>query len=160
MIETVYDGPSRDSWPYDYVVNALIFFAMAPDQLDHYIVRDFPTTLFHGAVTDFESGNAKEVVSFIWAEVLGTGKTISEWIDEPSYESADLERDFSELFSQLYDVGIDQIWSHWKESRAKAIKLLADIGWREIPDSPFIGCEEILNEYSYGAYSEAVESGA
>ena len=159
MTEQIY-GISKDPWPYDYVINALLFFSMKPIVRDEYIVKDFPEILFHGKLGDFKSGDAKETVSFIWAETLEVGRTIDEWVEDEKYEKIGLEEEFHTLYKELYNIESEIIWRKWKLTSKSALTILNKLGWDKIPTEPFITCEELLNEYSYGNYGEIVGESA
>ena len=151
MNDKVY-GKSEDPWPYEYVVNALLFFAMESEARDKYIVQDFPEVLFHGRDADFISCKAKDTISFIYAEILGSGRDFDIWIEDEKLERIGLEEDFTNLYTALYDVEVTKIFENWSTTQKLAKAILEKMDWDSNIDGPFITCEQILNEYSYGEY--------
>jgi hypothetical protein len=158
MNDKVY-GKSEDPWPYEYVVNALLFFSMEPEARDKYIVPDFPETLFHGRDADFLSCNAKETILFIYAEILGAGRDFEVWIEDEKLEGIGLEEELTNLYNELYGVEVTKIFNNWGATQKLAKSILEKLGWDPNIENPLISCEQILNEYSYDEY-DAVKNNA
>jgi len=147
-------GISEDPWPYEYVVNALLYFSMSVEDLHKYIVSDFPDTLFHGNLGDWTSGDAIDTITTIYTEVLIAGCSIDEWLEDESLNMDTLQSRFRELYELLHDKEMNTLLADWSKTSALSAQLLLDLAWDEISAGPMISCEYLLNEWSYGAYSE------
>lgn len=151
MNDEVYDN-SEEPWPYEYIVNALLFFSMETGCRNEYIVNDFPEILFHGSDGDFISSNAEEAVINIYSEIIGAGLCIDDWIEDKSLEKIGLEELFSKLYSSVYNVEKEKVIENWEYTKKIAEIILVEMNWEPINDQPLFACEKILNEYSYNAY--------
>ena len=157
MKDEVY-GNSEDPWPYEYVVNALLFFSMETGARNEYIVNGFPEILFHGSEGDFTSSNAEEAVINIYSEIIGAGLSINDWIEDKSLEKKGLEELFSKLYSSVNNVEKEKVIENWKHTKKIAKSILVEMNWEPINDQPLFTCEKILNEYSYDAYASITKN--
>lgn len=167
---TIY-GTSRDPWPYDYVVAALQFFALNPQALVSYLPPSFPKTTFHGN-GDFDTSSPLIALVEIYAECIHAGINWNEWIDDPQAEDKEIESMFEALYQCIENVPIindeedlqcrhalladdETEWALAISScRDLAVKILKRIGLYEPDLAPLFSAKSILNEWSYGAYSE------
>lgn len=171
MSNPTIDGTSRDPWPYDYVVAALQFFALNAQALVSYLPPSFPKTTFHGN-GDFETSIPLIALIEIYAECIHAGINWNEWIDDPQAEYKEIELMFEALYQCIEDVPIindeDDGKFHqalladdrteWvfamSSCRDLAVKILKRIGLYECESMPIFSAKSILDEWSYGAYSE------
>lgn len=153
MTEKVY-GLSEEPWPYEYVINALLYFSLERKSIDNYIVPDFTEILFHGATADWKSGNAFNTTTQIFTECLSAGRVIEEWIEDKKFEGIGLEQKFQNLYQKLLYVEPKSILDNWDNTKDIAIEILSLLNWIEIHEGPMMPCADLLNEYSYGAYGE------
>lgn len=157
MRDRIYNS-SRDPWPNLYVVSALMFFAMEPAHRNSYVVADFPEVLFHGTEADWKSGDALETVTMIFSEILGLGSTLDLWRQSAQMEALGIADQIQSLYEQLTDREVEELLANWNSSKKVAGYILGQVGWHESGKHPPVSCARLLNEYSYGAYDEAIGS--
>ena len=51
---------------------------------------------------------------------------------------------------------VEDLLANWNSSRKVARYILGQVGWHESGRHPPVPCNRLLNEYSYGAYDEAL----
>lgn len=169
---------SIEPWPLHYVQTALWFLNATPADRAKYLPPPFPAVRFHGDLGDFETGNPLYFMVQFCAEACRMGSRIDEWMDlDPSGK---LRAQFDELRAILNAMILDDLekWDPATILRAtgdspgdvylpdtaglfnaasrysKAIT--ADLAWSADLSGPKLGCEGLLDEYSYGAYSSSV----
>jgi len=154
-MEEATHGSSEDPWPYEYLVNALCFFAMDAHSRDDYLPTDFTPVLFHCEGGDVLSGNTREMVCSIYAEILGVGRDMS-WAEDERWDSRNLENAFGWLYENLFLPNTEDVWKNWESTRVVAGQVLNHLGWNSLSEPPEFSAAKLLNEYSYGAYSAAI----
>lgn len=152
-------GRAEDPWPYEYLVNALRFFALDFRARDDYLPSDFRPILFHCEGGDITSGSAQEMICVIYADVIGSGRGL-DWIEEESTEDLNLANALSWLYENLFLPEIDDVWKNWEATRVVARQVLDKLGWESLSGPPEFSAAKMLNEYSYGAYAAAADDDA
>lgn len=103
---------AKDLWPYESVVDALKFFAMSEKDRDEYVVEDFPDVLFHGRGGDFITGDAKDAITTIFAEILCVGCSFDSWIEDEILEEIGIEGDFKDLCYDVSFNGVEAVYGN------------------------------------------------
>ncbi|MBF0103001.1 MAG: hypothetical protein HQK77_19055 [Desulfobacterales bacterium] len=152
-------GVQSDTWPYDYVVSALQFFAMTEQNQQQYLVPDFPEILFHGRMGDYMTCKALEAILQISRDAIHAGITWTEWANDETCQDIEIETQFSNLYA-LLELSTPNNWSLNSEKiRKQAKDILISIGWYDKDSLPVFTCAELLNEYSYNDYSAQLKTG-
>jgi len=136
-------GLSEDPWPYDFVVNSLLFFSMSDSERDAYI---------HSIPEKKKDKYSVPVLSDIviqgFAENLRAGRTFDEWINDEVLETNRIEQDFEYYYGLGFMGDSEKIIENWNEIRKHSVKILNKIGWSE-KSVPFVSAEKILEQYEY-----------
>jgi len=154
MDQQIY-GISEQPWPYEYVVNSLLYFSQSKQGLRQYVVDDFPETLFHGNTADWISGCALETITVIFTEILDAGRKVDEWFEDETTDVKELKRQFFELYNLLIGKELNEILANWENTARLSQEILQQMTWDAVRVGPMRECGEYLDEWSYGAYSEA-----
>jgi len=140
--EKIY-GLNADPWPYDYVVDSLIFFSLSEKQ----------RTVFLNQI-DLDKWieyTSEEICDHIvqgFAENIRPGLTINDWVDDEELENAGLERDFHDLRRLGMARGTSMILLEWERISMVSNKILGKLGWSGVTE-PFTTAEKMLMDYKF-----------
>lgn len=140
MNEKIY-GTSEDSWPYDCLMDSLVFFSMSQSARDEYLqscdtklLNEYPVQEIRNAIIQ---GFAQHIVPAL---------EISDWINDEDLERLNLEVEFKALVGLGMNRGTDEILSNWESISEVSSRLLTILGWREVT-SPFTDASEMMMQY-------------
>lgn len=157
----------QNAWPFEYVILGLQICSLSLEKLKQYVPDDnFPAITFD---IDWPI-TAQNAFSFILSGVrsyIRVGKTWNEWIDENELVDITIETDFVKLYDLVNQIPLykninEQMWHDlsklWIPCEQLANHLLTRLGWPLDKRQPPKTAIELLNEYSYGYYSEMIQS--
>jgi len=159
-LQKIYGENKQESWPLDYVLSALQFFALDFDKQQDYIPPIFLNTLFHLGLGDFFSTKPLHVILSIYNDCIGVGQSWDEWIDDVYYEDKGFEALFTNLANMLDQLDFEKPLIHLQNEFActqeQAINILKTLDLYEENSAPVFSAVDLLNEYSYGAYEHNI----
>lgn len=149
--------PERE-WPVDYVRICLRFLALDAEDKRAYLPADFPETAFHMQEADAYLTSPFRFMAALAVDSCDHAATNPDF-DETQ---ADLLREMAALLKTLAWCKRADLWQGndgdtlrtWNALARLAKLTLAAFGWE--PAQPEVSCIELLDEYSYGAYSEVL----
>lgn len=163
-----YHSP-QNPWPFEYVILGLQICSLSIDELKKYIPNDnFPAITFD---VDWPI-TAQNAFSFILSGLrlyIGAGKIWNEWIGENELVDVSIEIEFAKLYDLVTQIPLykninEQTWNDlsrlWIPCQQWANHLLTRLGWPLEARQPIKTAIELLDEYSYGYYSEMMQLGS
>lgn len=151
---------------YQYTMVALQILALSPERLDSYLPPPFPKTRFHGYFGDFFCTSPLSAIVMICGDCL----------DRPPPDilralGRESEAVFAALSQQLNELDLPD--EHDREMRDAmcegaltdtvqamqrcrdgAVHILTRLGYLETNEAPVLSARQLLDAWSYGAYSE------
>lgn len=163
MTEKILGQIECDPWPLDYILSSLQFLALDHEKKYEYLPSTFSETLFHFSDGDFSSADPLIVILAICADSIHAGKSWDDWIDDDSLKN----KGFGALFLQLGDSlsACEEKKSFMEEDeqlkkklllcKYQATDILKKLDLYEENTLPSFSALELLDEYSYGGYSNS-----
>ncbi len=140
--EKVY-GLSEDPWPYDYVIDSLIFFSLKVSDKDAYFA-----TVDRDKWIEYSQDDIYDHIVQGFARDIIPGLDINEWINNTELEKAGLEDDFAEFLHLGMNKGTDRILENWKDIPNLSRRILNKLKWPK-PSEPFTSSDEMLEDYKH-----------
>lgn len=134
-------GLSEDPWPYEYLINALIFFSMSTTNRESYF-----STIEENEKNKYGFENAKHIIIEAFSENLIPGRNFDDWNEDIALDKLEIEKDFPYFSTLGFMSQPNEILNHWELVRTQTLKILNKLGWEEA-DAPFFSSQKILEWY-------------
>jgi hypothetical protein len=163
---------SSEPWPLHHVQTALWFLSSDTADQAKYLPAPFPAIQFHGSTGDFVTGNPLYFMVQLCADACAEGARLDEWGDlDPNGVIGPRFVELRAILSAMHGLGLEDndpvafmrspesypdLRGLFSAARRYARGIVADLSWNAELSRHTFSCVELLDEYSYGAYSARV----